>query len=137
MIDTKALRAIASAATSGDWRVSLSGYSVKSHDIDTPIVAAVRWLPNADHIAAFSPSPAIALLDELEQARDTAWRITTSSALRDENSKLRAELAAVSAARDEACRILSMRADPCWLDYDAEVDRVAELRAVGRSKGTP
>lgn len=55
--------AISEAATPGPWRVSMSGYSVKSHDVDVPIVAAVyhgaqatakdieRWLPNADFIA--------------------------------------------------------------------------------------
>ena len=73
------LRVLCRQATPGPWRVSMSGYSVKSHDVDVPIVAAVhtgasaraidieRWLPNADFIAA-ARTAVPSLLDRLEQA---------------------------------------------------------------------
>ncbi len=71
------LREVDKAATSGPWRVSMSGYSVKSDDADMPIVAAVhggaqartvdveRWSPNADVIVgARNALPALlALVD--------------------------------------------------------------------------
>lgn len=60
-------------STPGPWRVSMSGYSVKSNDDDMPIIAqnpwghamrekdCPRWLANAEIIAA-APS----LLDEVD-----------------------------------------------------------------------
>lgn len=63
-------------ATPGPWRVSMSGFSVKSNDDDMPIVAnnpwgvamrekdAPRWLANAELIAA-APD----LLIEVSEAR--------------------------------------------------------------------
>jgi hypothetical protein len=65
--------------TPGPWRVSMSGYSVKSHDIDSPIVTVVptatqarlidveRWLPNADGIVHMRNNLR-AMADQLEAA---------------------------------------------------------------------
>ncbi len=66
--------------TPGPWRVSMSGYSVKSLDDDMPIVASnpwgagmkekniPRWLANADLIAA-SPDLYAALLELVEAGK--------------------------------------------------------------------
>lgn len=75
-INTAALRAIAQAATPGEWR---------QHLVDnTTIISGTRdeicctFYPEADqeqceanaaHIAAFSPATALALLDEMDRLR--------------------------------------------------------------------
>jgi hypothetical protein len=76
------LRALLAKATPGEWRVSMTGYSVKSDDAVVPIVAAVhggaqatlfqieRWLPNADLIAA-ARNAIGGLLDQLDAADET------------------------------------------------------------------
>ena len=59
--------------------------------------------------------------------------LETSAALTTERDQLRAEVAAVSAARDEACNIVIAIMDP----DDEEYWRAKQLRAVGRTKETP
>jgi hypothetical protein len=137
MIDLEKLRAVALAATPGPWRK--------------------RWNADAAHIAALSPVTALALLDELEQLRKYERCVVCDAPLvggdcpehggagvsarkmiRDldvENEQLRDELAAMTAARDEACRFT----EGCIYDPLSEADlrKLAELRAVGRAKGTP
>lgn len=93
------LRRLAEAATPGPWRVSMSGYSVKSQDADVPIVAAVhrgahataddieRWLPNADLIATARTAipELLAEVDRLKRDAETAWanEAATSELLRE------------------------------------------------------
>lgn len=110
--------AISEAATPGPWRVSMSGYSVKSHDVDVPIVAAVhhgaqatakdieRWLPNADFIAyARTALPAAARrVLELEGLLNTRAVATVGvlDVARGEHERLTAER---DAARAECERL--------------------------------
>jgi len=75
------LAELESKATAGEWRVSMSGYSVKSNDVDVPIVASIpsgvnarpvdieRWLPNADLIAE-SRNALPRLLDSLRRYKE-------------------------------------------------------------------
>jgi len=75
MIDLKELRRIALAATPGQWVSWPTGMDradmrdiqgvLHSHN-HTPYVGK----NNADHICAFSPATALALLDELERCRE-------------------------------------------------------------------
>jgi hypothetical protein len=75
------LAELESKATAGEWRVSMSGYGVKSNDADVPIVASIpsgvnarpvdieRWLPNADFIADMrTQTPR--LLDSLRRLKE-------------------------------------------------------------------
>jgi hypothetical protein len=76
------LRALCEAATAGPWRVSMTGYSVKSNDDDAPTIAIPhgvsvltskqidRWLANAEFIAAARTALPDAL-DEIERLRAT------------------------------------------------------------------
>jgi len=41
------------------------------------------------------------------------------------------QLAEARSALVEACRVLELRADPLWPDYDEEIARIAELKAKG------
>ena len=41
------------------------------------------------------------------------------------------QLAEARAALVEACRVLELRADPLWPDYDEEIARIVELKAKG------
>ncbi len=76
-LDLAALRKLCEAATDGPWRISMSGYSVKSQDDNTPIVCAVpggasarakdveAWLDNAIFIVT-ARSALPALIDRVE-----------------------------------------------------------------------
>lgn len=116
-IDRKRLRELAVAATPGPWRVSMSGFSVKSTDADRPIICSVRggpsarakdveaWLGIADYLATANPTTVLALLDELEaaeaaykQVRGYLQMLGTTMTERDE--VMRQEYAALIAEKD-------------------------------------
>lgn len=93
MIDTKALREIATAATQGPWRVeagttliwgACSQDDTTTYGMGYPIAEArvspsnPRWAPgpsadegeaNASHIATFDPPTVVAMLDEIDRLR--------------------------------------------------------------------
>ena len=125
-IDPKRLRELAEAATKGPWKAGCGkgSASVSARDAQCAIYINVnregidgyiqetvdRWHADARYIAAANPTTVLALLDEL---------------------------AAMTAARDEACDIADreLNAYDNMGDYDAariaEL-RIAELRKVGQ-----
>lgn len=105
------LQALCDGAVRDDWRVSMSGYSIKSNDPDVPIVAAVHggahatpkqmvaWLRNADLIvAAVNAIPA--KLAELARVKEQLFvEVELGNRLRAENERLRALLGEARAWR--------------------------------------
>lgn len=80
-INTAALRAIAQAATPGEWLQHLvDNTTVISGTRDEicctfyPAADQEQCEANAAHIAAFSPATALALLDELDRLRNARSR---------------------------------------------------------------
>ena len=79
--DLAALTRIAEAATPGPWRLSGSGYSVKTdHEESLAIICAIhggaqatqrqmeQWIVDSDYIAAFSPDVVLRLLRRMQAA---------------------------------------------------------------------
>lgn len=151
-LDLAHLRALLDAATPGPWRVSMSGYSVKSDDVDVPIVASVhhgahatardieRWLPNADLIAASRTvlPQLLARVEELErQAERFAWAVPANNTTRPAGCRCdlwprghcregcpSGEVARLRALLGEACDIAD-NAQPKHAQIRA---RIAEIR---------
>lgn len=95
---------------------------------------------DAAFIAAANPQTVIALLDDNDQLRAACakWQdhFTNTPGLAAANAEivsLRAQLAAMTAARDEAC---DLAVDACDLKWDSDKkktrDRIADLRKVGQ-----
>lgn len=140
-VDTKSLRKLAEAATPGPWAVgpyyNRDGHGVGPvvHDVghvnSDAVVAEHVVKEDAAFIAAANPQTVIALLDDNESLNETAKRRLDDMALMSEKTvQLREQLSAMTAARDEACRILhdiGSHDD----EYGYAVDSAAALRKVG------
>lgn len=79
MIDIKAIKAAAEAATQGNWWVTAQGKHVVAANEGRVCVAPEHmaqwnWDANATHIATANPATVIALLDRLEAAEKDAAR---------------------------------------------------------------
>jgi len=57
--------------------------------------------------------------------------ITSVEIYKGEAHRARKERDEARAALVEACRVLELRADPLWPDYDEEIARIVELKAKG------
>lgn len=157
-IDTAKLRALAEAATPGPWSVGHDDKECASTLRAQPVLATTgkpqgrpvdviipfgRAHSDAAFIAAANPQTVIALLDEIERLRHDLYvsQNTAQSERLDHIStlgqagELERKLAAMTAARDEACEI----ADDFILGKfmssartrDQGAARIAELRKVG------
>ncbi len=127
------LRALALAATQpGPWaaRRELQGKGRHSYRVIDTNGFWVADFDDAPHDAAFvaaaSPDVVLALLDECERLRRDRDSYANSGFERQLDDA-RQQLAAVSAARDEACDI----ADRVVEDNEVLHDRLEELRKVG------
>ncbi|MGO2188843.1 MAG: ead/Ea22-like family protein [Microbacterium gubbeenense] len=101
-IDTKRLRELAEAATSGPWHHHRIPNDDQIHDIRGPIndlhnvvIYAECEPEDARYIAAIDPPTLIALLDELEKYRSWADRILGNPPdLNEQHERLKAQIAA-------------------------------------------
>lgn len=137
-VDTKKLRELAEAATPGPWIVSdkdvFSAITVGSSKTDVCTFDIYEHRPDecaedAAFVAAANPQTVIALLDEIERLRIVARENVTDEQYDSYVGRLEQQLAAMIAARDEACD-LAMSFDvhgsqPC------ERERLIALRKVG------
>ncbi len=72
MLDLKTLRELAQNATGGEWRVNANGEIIGGrHEViaDARAAHTTRGKADAAHIAAFSPTTALALIDLVERLR--------------------------------------------------------------------
>lgn len=119
-IDISALRAKLASATKRPWRVSMSGYSIKSDDPDVPIVAAPQggaqctkrqleaWIENAPLIAA-AVNEAEKLCDEVERLRNLVER---AAAILEANSDKGARREWAAVLREDLAGIARERSGP-------------------------
>jgi hypothetical protein len=146
-IDTKRLREIAERATPGPWESILSGPVSRQRlvvdDDACKVVDCGVSNANAAFIAAANPQTVLALLDEIDRYAGydkelAAVGLRTGqmvTAFEAESDSLRSQLAALAAARDEACEIATFEVTNDELDQDREkrvMRRLAELRKVGK-----
>lgn len=146
MTDYTKLRELATKATPGPWTVQ-NGAIIR-HFYPLPVAAVIADVSDpahpsakadAEYIAAASPDGVIALLDEIERLRSLWDTDPTAAAFRARDEAIDAgriavaRLAAVSAARDEACDKLEswVSALPPNLQAIGEID-IARMRKVGK-----
>ena len=138
MTDHSKLRSLAEAALPGEWLYSETRGVVDTSQRakDGTLYDGVSWQPEqcdakthaqGRYIAAASPSTVIGLLDENERLR-TDVDLLQRARLVDAG-----KLAAMTAARDEACDLADeINGDPASCSYVVPVgERIAELRKVG------
>jgi hypothetical protein len=138
------LEALAAAATPGPWRVSMSGYSVKSYDADVPIVATPRggaqatgkqlehWHANSDLIAA-ARDAVPALVAEVrrlrEVAADNSQAYVDLETERDQAAALAHELVAERDMHRRGCADALSQVDGLVAEREALRAEVERLRA--------
>lgn len=144
-IDKRALREVAERATKGPWKV-FSDIDTKTFSIHTPrdkrCENVIKWggfdcqpnaEANAEFIAAFNPKVALALLDDMQQAREQLaaaeqerenWRISF------DNERYRADkLAAALNAEREKLVMANRSLITQHIRANSAESRIAELEA--------
>ncbi|EAB5051164.1 ead/Ea22-like family protein [Salmonella enterica] len=144
-IDKRALREVAEKATKGPWKV-FSDIDTKTFSIHTPrdkrCENVIKWggfdcqpnaEANAEFIAAFNPKVALALLDDMQQAREQLaaaeqerenWRISF------DNERYRADkLAAALNAEREKLVMANRSLITQHIRANSAESRIAELEA--------
>lgn len=136
MTDHSNLRALAEAATPGPWK------RTRDNGIHAGKPSrCIGSMYDSEYVVAASPSVVIGLLDEIDRLehdndRLMVTRVPVEVALAEDQA-LRQQLAAMTAARDEACDIATsnlngLRATGLAIGGDRQESRIGELRKAGQ-----